>query len=185
MTRRVTASREAIEALVARGGGARIVFARVGDRIAHRVELADAGAEGGWRGVAASIEGTSDEEWPVSPPFQELHVEERGAEGRVALLVGRAGGSHWSASIEFDGEGAEARFDIACRATRPPAWFGSQYELSAPRGGEASCVALSAECVVGARGDSVIISPEGHEGAWPRTVRWAYAWRSPAAAVAR
>ena len=82
------------------------------DRYAHEVWLAVGGE---WIAVLASVEGSPSEDWPASPPLQSLHFERLGMANQSALLVGMAGKSHWSASIELDPTGNCARFDIACR----------------------------------------------------------------------
>jgi hypothetical protein len=85
------------------------------DRFGHEIWLGDGANQ---IRVLRSLEGAPDEEWPASPPFQSLHVERRehaGAGRQLALLVGMAGRSHWSASIEVDRAARQARFDIACR----------------------------------------------------------------------
>lgn len=78
----------------------------------------------------------SDAHWPPSPPFQQLHVEDHGA-GEIAMLVGMAGTSHWSAAVTCTPRGFE--FDVACRiasskgntgrAERTRLWLGSTYQL--------------------------------------------------------
>jgi hypothetical protein len=96
--------------------GVRVVFFRAGDRYAHRVEAFDA-VRGEWVAVWESLEGAADDVWPASPPLQQLHVEER-PEGRVALLVGMAGRTHWSAAVEAargESGGKSIRFDVAAR----------------------------------------------------------------------
>ncbi|MEX0679390.1 MAG: hypothetical protein WD063_20100 [Pirellulales bacterium] len=83
-----------------------------GDRYAHEIWLLD-GAR--WMRALESVEGSPDDDWPASPPFQSLSVE-RSGEGRpLALLVGMAGKSHWSASAEIDPVVPCVRFDVACR----------------------------------------------------------------------
>ena len=52
------------------------------------------------RPLLESIEGTATDDWPPSPPLQSLSIETLPDGRRVALLVGMAGRSHWSASIE-------------------------------------------------------------------------------------
>jgi hypothetical protein len=97
----------------------RVRFWLAEDRYAHEIWLAVAGE---WMAVLASVEGSPSEDWPASPPFQSLHCAELGTANQSALLVGMAGKSHWSASIELDPAGDCARFDIACRvrgATAP------------------------------------------------------------------
>jgi hypothetical protein len=102
-------------------GGIAVEFFRSGDRVAHRVLL---------KGdlVAESVEGTPFDDWPLSPPFQEVHFEERDPDGRIALLVGMAGRSHWSASVAAEGDGI--RWDIACRVREAPTWLGAAYQIA-------------------------------------------------------
>jgi hypothetical protein len=115
----------------------RVDFLPSGDRIAHVVFIASHQRDGEphWIELMRSIESSPEVVWPVSPPLQELHVESRD-ERDVALLVGRAGKSHWSASIGFErlpGEGDEVSeqlvFDIACRVSAHPEALGSEYQL--------------------------------------------------------
>lgn len=72
-----------------------------------------------------------DHDWPSSPPLQQLSIEERET-GRVALLVGMAGKSHWSASIELLTHPTTVRFDIACLAKPVPQRVGSRYFAKLP-----------------------------------------------------
>lgn len=98
-----------------------------GDRTGHGVW---------WRGdeadlILSSLEGTPDQAWPSSPPFQEIVAENIAAGGRPALLgVGMAGKSHWSATIEGDGFTEAVAFDIACRTAAAPALLGSAYLIA-------------------------------------------------------
>ncbi|MBL9123800.1 MAG: hypothetical protein JNG90_09220 [Planctomycetaceae bacterium] len=80
--------------------------------------------------VFESIEGTPEEDWPPSPPLQELHLEARPDGKQLALLVGMAGTSHWSLSVEFDPAAGTAVFDVACRVKRAPGGLGSRYRRS-------------------------------------------------------
>jgi hypothetical protein len=93
-------------------GRLQVQFARRGDRYAHEICLRRGGA---WVAVLSSVEGTPDDAWPHSPPLQSLHVERRADGRQVALLVGMAGKGHWSASVELDAAGEQARFEVACR----------------------------------------------------------------------
>ncbi|MGH7136322.1 MAG: hypothetical protein ACREHD_11320, partial [Pirellulales bacterium] len=68
-------------------GRVRVEFAREADRYRHVVVVRTGDS---WRPVLASTEGSADDEWPPSPPLQELHVEPRTPGNEVALLVGRA-----------------------------------------------------------------------------------------------
>jgi len=109
-----------LPAAVLEADGLRVVFIRQGDRYAHRIEVFDAAD---WRPAWESLEGTADDVWPPSPPLQQLHVERR-AEGPVALLVGMAGRTHWSAAVEVvrdlaggPGSRQAIRFDMAARVS--------------------------------------------------------------------
>jgi hypothetical protein len=112
--------------LTLEGGGWRVAFERRGDRLAHRIA---AERDGTWIDLLESVEGTADEDWPPSPPLQELHTESRADARQVALLVGMAGSSHWSLSVELLFERRELVFDTACRVRAAPAWLGSVYRV--------------------------------------------------------
>ena len=153
------------------GGGSgalRVRFVRCGDRWGHIVELV---VEGGIVPLAESVEGGPEEDWPASPPLADLHIEDRPPGGQVALLVGKAGSSHWSASVELDAAGRQVTFDVACRLRIEPVWLGSTYSL------------LSARCLVtpfdGAAlvelgAGRAVIRPAAADSAAPRTDRWRY-----------
>jgi hypothetical protein len=107
--------------LVARG------FA-LADRFGHSLWWLE---EGQPKLIMISVEGTSDQAWPISPPFQELVMENIAAGGRPTLLaVGKAGKSHWSAAIEGDAFSEAIAFDIACRTVEAPPLLGSVYRVS-------------------------------------------------------
>jgi hypothetical protein len=50
----------------------------------------------------------------------------------VALLVGMAGRSHWSVSVEPETAANTLLFDVACRVQQPPIWLGSSYQWQSP-----------------------------------------------------
>jgi len=81
-------------------------------------------------GVLQSIEGYAEQDFPPSPPLQQLHRTDL-PDGRTALLlVGMAGRSHWSLSCEAEPDRARILFDVACRAV--PAGrttLGSSYQM--------------------------------------------------------
>jgi hypothetical protein len=115
----------------------RVEFLSSGDRVAHVVSIAGHQGEGErhWIELLRTIESSPEVAWPASPPLQELHIESRDGTD-VALLVGRAGKSHWSASISFeqprgegDGVSEQLVFDIACRVSTLPEALGSAYQL--------------------------------------------------------
>lgn len=116
-------------------GPLRVRFHRLGDRIAHAIEWAGGPSP---RTLLNSIEGDPDQDWPPSPPLQELHFETRPDGQRLALLVGMAGHSHWSASIALDAAGTALEFDLACRLRETPNRLGNQYHWGANVQGEPS-----------------------------------------------
>lgn len=167
------------------GVGWRIVFFRAADRIAHRVELA---AERGEGPVLESVEGSPDQPWPASPALQQVHFQP-GANGRqLALLVGMAGRSHWSSSVELSGDGSQATFEVACRAKSPPEWLGTSYrvlgqhavEHCAPRVsvgpialiGEPLPPAPPPQWTIGQGLVRLTVLPPA--AAWPQTIAWRY-----------
>lgn len=106
--------------------GLRVVFFRQVDRYAHRIECFDA-ARSEWIADGESLEGSPDDDWPPSPPFQQLHVEERPT-GRVVLLIGMAGRTHWSAAVEAAADKKSITFDVAARVQTMPTRLGSAYQ---------------------------------------------------------
>lgn len=77
-----------------------------------------------------STEGNAEQDFPPSPPLQQLHRTDL-PDGRVALLlVGMAGRSHWSVSCEVEPGQPRMLFDVACRAVPAcQAALGSSYRL--------------------------------------------------------
>ena len=104
----------------------RLVFDRRGDRWGHRIEVR---REDQWVAAFSSIEGTAADDWPPSPAFQHIHLQTFLLNGPTALLVGKAGASHWSAAIEADREAGVLCFDIACRLSVEPTLLGSTYSM--------------------------------------------------------
>jgi hypothetical protein len=112
------------------GGGLGVRFRWRDDRYLHEIGLAD---RGGWIPVLTSVEGTASDDWPASPPFQSLNMETRAGGRSLALLVGMAGKSHWSASVELDPTAGRLTFDVACRArSQPTGPLGSCYDTLLP-----------------------------------------------------
>lgn len=164
-------------ALLLAGGAWRLSFQRRADRYGHCIEVS---RNGEFRGVLESHEGTPDDAWPLSPPLQELHWEQRG-DVHVALLVGRAGRSHWSLSVEAAAEAIV--FDAACRVSEPPQWLGSTYRLLQPPANASlsDCGGVSVtpmEGIPAARFDAdsgILTLPAILDGAaGKRTFRWQY-----------
>ena len=149
--------------------GLRLRFQRVGDRIAHTIEQRVETAQRPDSAVElVSVEGTSDDDWPSSPPFQSVHVEQRPNGEQVALLVGMAGTSYWSASVQLEPSG-KLTWDVACRVKAAPRTLGSTYErrgLWLPR-------PIDAVLDVVAPQQQFIIRPV-QPWTFPTTLRWRY-----------
>jgi len=110
--------------LATHDGRLRVDFRWERDRFVHQifVDQQEAGR---------SLEGGTDDPWPLSPPIQQLSLEEiQGS--NVILGVGAAGRSHWSMSVELDREGDVGwiKFDLACRSNDQPRFLGSTYQIS-------------------------------------------------------
>ena len=118
----------ALNARNAEGIGLQVRFFWRGDRHGHTISVlaGDRATD-----VLESVEGTSADVWPPSPPLQQLSVEEIRPQTRVALLVGMAGKSHWSMSVEPAGDRTGFVFDVACRSRDPAGQLGSCYLLKA------------------------------------------------------
>ena len=105
-------------------------FLHVRDRIWHSLVVEnDRPGPGGLIALLFSNEGAGGEAWPGSAPLQSVSFEEQPGGRRVALLVGMAGRSHWSASIEESPSDGSLIFDYACRASQRPEFLGSTYRL--------------------------------------------------------
>lgn len=158
-------------------GDLQVVFVRSGDRFAHYLAHTAAHDEI----LLASVEGTDDDAWPASPPWQELHVERRG-ELLVALLVGRAGRSHWSMSVEPDDHGL--LFDVACRTSGKVDLLASTYRLvdAATPVIAGKSIRFAAECELHVLTGTIELSadltarivPPHHEPSTSQTIRWKY-----------
>lgn len=161
--------------------GLRVVFFRRGDRVAHRIEVFDT-VDGAWRAACESLEGADDDCWPPSPPFQQLHVEQR-AQGPVVLLIGMAGRTHWSAAVEVTADGRGICFDVAARCQTPPEYLGSNYpHVAASQMVQLSWTALTAATLITHDerfSDGKSIRPWGEFAAPPATIAWKYAVAAP------
>jgi hypothetical protein len=107
----------------------RIEFVGLADRYAHVLSVVE--PDGEVHPILESVEGTATDDWPSSPPLQNLSIEELSPGRLAALLVGLAGRSHWSASIEPVPGQAALDFDIACRWASSVGPLGSAYALAA------------------------------------------------------
>ena len=78
--------------------------------------------------VMTSCEGTPQDIWPSSSPFQQIVREEIGTEKKLVLLaVGMAGKTHWSGTIEGDAMTEAIAMDFAARVSAVPDFLGSTY----------------------------------------------------------
>jgi hypothetical protein len=121
---------ETIGAVGNDGLGFRVEFRWLGDRYGHLISRFGPGNDP--EPLLESIEGVTSDAWPPSPPLQSLTSQRMPNGASAALLVGMAGRSHWSASIEAVPNSAELIFDIACRHSDQPSYLGSQYQTLAP-----------------------------------------------------
>lgn len=124
---------------IATDGGLIAAFLRHDDRTGHRIDFRD-------RGLLQSVESDSSEPWPLSPPLQQLSIEDLGA-GPVGLLVGMAGKSHWSVSVEAREE--MLVFDVACRVRGEPERLGSTYRVDGEIGVEPDDDGVTLHCPEG------------------------------------
>jgi len=148
------------------------------DRYAHRIVTVSGVEE---RLLVESVDGCDEDNWPPSPPLQQLSVAELQSGRQVALLVGMAGKSHWSVSIEPQPEQSSFMFDVACRSGEPASRLGSTYQAS--QTGSASQMGFK---IIGVEVDSVCSAVKQLDSKWfvepdqsglraSQTIRWKYA----------
>ncbi len=78
--------------------------------------------------IMTSCEGTPQDTWPASSPFQQIVREEIGTEKKLVLLaVGMAGKTHWSGTVEGDAMTEAIAMDFAARVNATPDFLGSTY----------------------------------------------------------
>lgn len=158
-----------------------VEFWRESDRFRHQIAMS---TPDGLRPWLASVEGVADNPWPPSPPFQELHLEQRPGDKQVALLVGRAGRAHWSLSVEADDSRETLLFDVACRSRCTAEQLHSSYRFVDDRRPDVEPVSLSCYelCLLEGElhfdrdaGAGVSIGPQrGAYDATVQTFRWRY-----------
>lgn len=119
---------QCLEAIDTDGLGLRVVFFWSSDRYAHRIEVLDGKVPSV---LMESREGDGQDQWPLSSPLQQLSVENRPDDNQVALLVGMAGQSHWSASVTADSKECSLLFEIACRTKDSLATLLNSYYVNA------------------------------------------------------
>ncbi len=140
---------------------------------------------------ARSVEGGDTQDWPHSPPLQQLDACPQRGQRQGLVGLGAAGTSHWSLAVESDVSGCLS-FDVACRVRTPPIFLGSTYELVLPTGQHTHVVeGISFDGPEGWRwslqgGDRdgpvrcqleaqrLVIRPANCPDTWPATIRWKY-----------
>lgn len=118
------------QAIESRGdsGVLRVEFVWREDRFRQVISVV--GADGVVALLLESVEGPKADGFPASPPLQSLSIETLADGRRAALLVGMAGRSHWSASIEPLADAAGLVFDIACRVGEARPRLASEYAIA-------------------------------------------------------
>ncbi len=96
------------------------------DRFVHRLVLVTPDAEST---ILQSVEGTDQEDFPPSPPLQDMSVERR-VGSQVALGVGMAGSAMWSLSVEAPTGTGDLLFEWACQTRGALLWPKNCYLLS-------------------------------------------------------
>ena len=153
------------------GFGLCVEFQHRGDRYAHVISLVD--SSGDVSPLLESIEGSPTDDWPPSPPLQNLHLQELPDGRRVALLVGMAARSHWSASIETVPGQAALLFDLACRTSDPAAKLGNRYVRLTDAPLRLSVIGLD-DIAIKHELQAVLITPASTPSPTLKTVRWKY-----------
>ncbi|TWT54501.1 hypothetical protein Pla22_21480 [Rubripirellula amarantea] len=132
------------------------------DRFVHRILVDDTE-------VARSIDSDAENDWPDSPPIQQISLEPINDQPTI-LGVGGAGRGHWSISVGRNPQQPNSiRFDIACRVKETPKFLGSSYRVS----GELAIEAVVGEVVTEASLVRVL-QRETLSGNLKDTYRWVY-----------
>src|SRR4051794_16817168 len=160
---------EAIEAAGSNGRRLRLEFVWRNDRYQQIVSAID--PQGHFQVLLESIEGSATDDWPPSPPLQTLTLEQLPDGRRVALLLGMAGRSHWSASVEPLAGEAKIAVDVACRHATQVVWLGSRYRRVGDVGASLP-VSTGENTSVADSGQVIDIMPV--TTAAPGTTRWRY-----------
>ncbi|MEM7474359.1 MAG: hypothetical protein AAF483_05145 [Planctomycetota bacterium] len=102
----------------------KLSFSRSGDRYKHRWDFPNSPIQ------IHSVESSSDELWPSSPPLQQIH-QQSFADGREVIFgVGMAGRGHWSASFTLVPDLKCWIVELACRSSIVPDKLESTYRVN-------------------------------------------------------
>lgn len=99
-----------------------VQFYRFENRFGHQIDIDLAAGSLKLRTDDALVD-----EWPPSPPLQDIHFEDRG-EHQLLFGVGMAGQTHYSLSIDCDLR-HELKFEFAARLKALPDFLGTRYRL--------------------------------------------------------
>lgn len=107
------------------------------DRFDHVISIL---TSDGWMELLQSVEGTNQDPWPISPPWQQMVRESMGHVGEDVLLgVGLSGNGHWSIAVHpTNSEPSQDQsalfrglaFDIACKTSKPATRLGSLWKIA-------------------------------------------------------
>lgn len=152
-------------------------FQFAGGRFRHSIEWMRSDGEivDRWQDEVNS----QDEDWPASPPIQQLSLES--IHGSPTLLgVGQAGKSHWSISVEamrIDTK-PSLKFDVACRCRELPNWLGSSYQRSLRMVDQVPAIQMiDVSCATNLVQPALIVTCKIEAWAikkYPATFRWTY-----------
>lgn len=177
------------------GGGLQVRFQFVGDRFVHSIAAVNQEGNGEEQLVplAASLEGTPEEEWPASPAIQEIN--QLPGENQTAMLMGQTVQGYWSVAVELDAAANQAVFDVACRVKSSPTLSSGYRTVVAPSESAGGPVQLAVGSVVveielqatgdvSAQDQQLAVNSDGFRlvpgvlpSEYPDTVRWRYAVR--------
>jgi hypothetical protein len=103
-----------------------VQFQPFGDRLSHTIGMHNGNK---MTSILESIEGSSADAWPVSPPMQQMVSESVGNENAPVLFgVGLSGNGHWSMAIDTR-EDRWLNLDIACKNSKSATRLGSEYRV--------------------------------------------------------
>ena len=155
--------------------GLRIEFHWLGDRFGHTL-FAVNGSDS--TRLLESVEGTSDDVFPPSPPIAELHQQ-----NDTLFLTGATTAGHWSVSVEPKLQGNQGClvFDVACRLKSVTQQLSSSYKVASAHGDyQLRALPLEADrvqssCQINSLKTTHVFTCDFNSGSTlPVTLRWRY-----------